>query len=357
MARFFGPADVHRTARTDAGAGPQGRLHRRPRHAGPRHARRHVRRNRIGSRGGRRPALVLLDPSAAGKGARQPADMGPLRQCHEAVARKLPPRHRRARHPQRQRTGVGFVRRTPDYLDGFGGGRASRHPAQRLSGRNQRIVVQCRMLYAQIGVGERRHGVRPGMGGASGPHRGFVQQAVPTAAGLSGRRRGRRRSRRHHPSQHDYRVRTSLQDARHRDANRRHPHRSPAPADPQGPALADAPQPALQGHMRRLACRTRLRGEKRLGVAVAAAVLCAGVVRHRRRRFSAAGRGNAGFVRGRDPGLRHRVDQRSLRRRPALRPPRCHFAGMERRGRARALPHDTRPQRSMNPVRPAAGIG
>ena len=63
---------------------PQGGLHRRPRHAGARHAGRHVRRERFG--GGRRgrPAVVLLDPSAARSADRREEDLETLRRGHES---------------------------------------------------------------------------------------------------------------------------------------------------------------------------------------------------------------------------------------------------------------------------------
>ena len=155
-------------------------------------------------------------------------------------------------------------------------------------------------------------------------------------------------------AQHDRRMRPALQDARHRDADRHPAHRPPTPADAQGPALAHPAQSALQGYVRRNPRRARFRGPKRLGVAVAAAILRAGFVRHRRRRLPAAGRGDARFVRRRHPGLRHRFDQRPLRRRPALHSPRGHLAGVERRSRAEYLPHDPRTESGSISRRPSA---
>ena len=142
--------------------------------------------------------------------------------------------------------------------------------------------------------------------------------------------------------QHDRRLRTELQDARRDDATGGDPHGAPAPAHPEGTADAVAPKPALQGFAGGHARRTRLRRQKRLGMAVAAALLHQGLLRHRRRRIPAAGRGGAGKLRRGHPALRHRLDLRAVRRRPALRFARSHFAGVERRSRTGHPPHDPR---------------
>ena len=66
------------------------------------------------------------------------------------------------------------------------------------------------------------------------------------------------------------------------DATGGDPHGAPAPAHPQGAADAVAPQPALQGFAGgRIARRTRLRRQERLGMALAAALLHQGLLRHR----------------------------------------------------------------------------
>ena len=202
-----------------------------------------------------------------------------------------------------------------------------------------------RMLCARTGRqirGQDGQGLRQGVGLASGSHTGVVHRTVPPAGGLFGRLRGRQRSRQIDAPQHDRRLRTELQDARRDDATGGDPHGAPAPAHPEGTADAVAPKPALQGFAGGHARRTRLRRQKRLGMAVAAALLHQGLLRHRRRRILAAGRGGAGKLRRGHPALRHRLDLRVVRRRPALRFARSHFAGVERRSRTGHPPHDPR---------------
>ena len=104
-----------------------------------------------------------------------------------------------------------------------------------------------------------------------------------------------------------------------------------------------APQPALQGFAGGYARRTRFRRQERLGMAVAAVVLRAGLLRCQRRFVPAAGRRDAGQLRGGHPDLRHRFDRRAVRRRSPVLTPRSHFAGVERGGRAGHLRHDPAP--------------
>ena len=147
-----------------------------------------------------------------------------------------------------------------------------------------------------------------------------------------------------HPPEHDRRLRAALQDARRADPAGGDPHGAAAPPHAEGPALALAPQPALQGFAGGYARRTRLCGQERVGMAVAAVVLRQRLLRHRRRRLSAAGRGDSRRIRGGHPDLRHRFDRRTVRRRSSVRAARSHFAGVERRGRAGHLRHDPRTQ-------------
>ena len=111
---------------------------------------------------------------------------------------------------------------------------------------------------------------------------------------------------------------------------------------PKGLRTLSPQNPLYRGFAGGHARRTRLRRQKRLGMAVAAALLHQGLLRHRRRRIPAAGRGGAGKLRRGHPALRHRLDLRVVRRRPALRFARSHFAGVERRSRTGHPPHDPR---------------
>ena len=164
-----------------------------------------------------------------------------------------------------------------------------------------------------------------------------------SAGGLSGRLHRLRRDFEGDPPEHDPRLRTPLQDDRRADPAGGDPHREPTPPDPQGAADALAPQPALQGFAGGYARRTRLRRQERLGMAVAAVVLRAGLLRCQRRFVPAAGRRDAGQLRGGHPDLRHRFDRRAVRRRSPVLTPRSHFAGVERGGRAGHLRHDPAP--------------
>ncbi len=133
--------------------------------------------------------------------------------------------------------------------------------------------------------------------------------ALPPAQRLPSRLRGLRRRQHGHPPEHDRRLRAALQDARRADPAGGDPHSAAAPPHAEGPALALAPQPALQGFAGGYARRTRLRGQERVGMAVAAVVLRQRLLRHRRRRLSAAGRGDSRRIRGGHPDLRHRFDR------------------------------------------------
>ena len=344
VARGFGPPDLRLAAGHHPVAEPQGGLHRRPRHAGARHAGRHVRRERFG--GGRRgrPAVVLLDPSAARSADRREEDLETLRRGHETGARIVQTGRRGPCRAQRQRAGVGLVRRGSPHVDELRDRRPFRHPAQRLSGGGQRLVVQRRPLRSPAGRRGGRHEVREGVGETARTHRGVVQRTLPPARRLPGRLRGLRRRQHGHPPEHDRRLRAALQDARRADPAGGDPHGAAAPPHAEGPALALAPQPALQGFAGGYARRTRLRGQERVGMAVAAVVLRQRLLRHRRRRLSAAGRGDSRRIRGGHPDLRHRFDRRTVRRRSSVRAARSHFAGVERRGRAGHLRHDPRTQ-------------
>ena len=102
-------------------------------------------------------------------------------------------------------------------------------------------------------------------------------------------------------------------------------------------------QPALQRFAGgRIARRTRFRGQERFGMAVAAAILRQGMFRYRQGRIPAAGPGDTRQFRRGHPELRHRVDLRALRCRPALCIARGYLAGVERRGRAQYPQHDPR---------------
>ena len=134
-----------------------------------RHApRRRFRRFGIGRAGSRRPAVVLLHIAGTGIRDQQPRDLAPLRRSDEVDPRGLPPRHRRPCGAARQRTGLGVGRARGAHMDEFLCGRAARHPAQRVSGRDQRPVVQCRQLCAVTGRRGGRQGVRRRMEGGSG---------------------------------------------------------------------------------------------------------------------------------------------------------------------------------------------
>ena len=112
---------------------------------------------------------------------------------------------------------------------------------------------------------------------------------------------------------------------------------------PKGAADTLAPQPALQRFAGgRIARRTRFRGQERFGMAVAAAILRQGMFRYRQGRIPAAGPGDTRQFRRGYPELRHRVDLRALRCRPALCIARGYLAGVERRGRAQYPQHDPR---------------
>ena len=188
-----------------------------------------------------------------------------------------------------------------------------------------------------------RQSLRQGLGVAPGTHAGVVRRTVPPAGRLSGRFRRDGRARQIDAPQHDRRLRAELQDARRGAAAGGDPHRAPAPAHPQGAADTLAPQPALQRFAGgRIARRTRFRGQERFGMALAAAILRQGMFRYRQGRIPAAGPGDTRQFRRGHPELRHRVDLRALRCRPALCIARGYLAGVERRGRAQYPQHDPR---------------
>lgn len=192
----------------------------------------------------------FLDPPAARTRSGGQGDMGELRPGHERHTGELPAGNRRPRGAARQRADMGFIGRGAPDVDEFNDRRTPRNPAQRLSGRSERLVVQRRMLCARTGRqirGQDGQGLRQGVGLASGSHTGVVHRTVPPAGGLFGRLRGRQRSRQIDAPQHDRRLRTELQDARRDDATGGDPHGAPAPAHPEGTADAVAPNPLYRG--------------------------------------------------------------------------------------------------------------
>ena len=206
-------------------------------------------------------------------------------------------------------------------MDEFLCGRAARHPAQRVSGRDQRPVVQCRQLCAVTGRRGGRQGVRRRMEGGSGADQGVVSgKILASGGGIPGRFRKRRRDQPLHPPQHGRRLRPELHDARRGAAHLRAAHRPPIPAHPEGAAFALAAESALQRLLRRRRPDALPRRDERYGVGMAAALLRQGPLCAHRRRLHTRSRAVPRRLRRGHPVPRHRFDLEDVRRRPALRP-------------------------------------
>ena len=315
------PRSLHVAAGHHARTGSQGGLHRRAGQRVPHAPRRRFRRFGIGRAGSRRPAVVLLHIAGTGIRDRQPRDLAPLRRSDEVDPRGLPPRHRRPCGAARQRTGLGVGRARGAHMDEFLCGRTARHPAQRVSGRDQRPVVQRRQLCAVTGRRGGRQGVRRRMEGRSGADQGVVSgKILASGGGIPGRFRKRRRDQPLHPPQHGRRLRPELHDARRGAAHLRAAHRPPIPAHPEGAAFALAAESALQRLLRRRRPDALPRRDERYGVGMAAALLRQGPLCAHRRRLHTRSRAIPRRLRRGHPVPRHRFDLEDVRRRPALRP-------------------------------------